>query len=168
MEKRELGLVEIKARIAAKRVALGLATFKRTPTRPAQLGDLPCVFMLEGVDDIFKRASRNQFGYPLHRSLEVVIELVVNKTITTDIKNLFRDLRKSTFTIIDSDPVEYSPIVADNVFIRESRTEGPIGYGLPDIRSGRRRFHRRRGNGPVYLPPYCGLPRKRQPGTGRS
>lgn len=133
MENRELGLLEIKERIKVARTALGLKTFKRTPTRPSQLGDLPCVFMLEGTDVIFKRASRGALGYPAHRSLEVIIELVVNKTVTTDIKGLFKDLRKAVFTLRGSDPEEYTPVVAKDTFIQENRTEGPLGYGLPDI-----------------------------------
>lgn len=137
MENRELGLLEIKARIKADRVALGIESFKRTPTRPSMPEDLPCVFMLEGDDIIFKRASRNKLGYPAQRSLEVTIELVVNKKATPDIKSLFKELRKTVFKIRDTDPAEYSPIIADNVFINENRTEGPKGYGLPDIKAMR-------------------------------
>ena len=133
MENRELGLLEIKARIKADRTTLGLTSFKRTPTRPSAPKDTPCVFMLEGIDNIFKRASRNKTGYPAQRSLEVTIELVVNKK-DTDIKPLFLDLRKTVFKIIGSDPPVYNPIVADDVFINENRTEGPVGYGLPDIK----------------------------------
>lgn len=134
MENRELGLLEIKARIKSDRVTLGLTSFKRTPTRPSSDEDLPCVFMLEGIDTIFKRASRNKLGYPAQRSLEVTIELVVSKIATPDIKSLFLELRKTVFKVRDTDPVVYSPIIADNVFINENRTEGPIGYGLPDIK----------------------------------
>jgi len=133
MENRELGLLEVKARIKEDRVALGLTTFKRAPTRPATLEDLPCVFMLEGADNIFKRSSRGALGYPARRSLEVIIELVVNKT-ATDIKSVYRELRKSVFKVRGSDPVKYNPRVADDTFINENRTEGPIGYGLPDIK----------------------------------
>jgi hypothetical protein len=89
--------------------------------------------MLEGDDNIFKRASRNKLGYPAQRSLEVVIELVVNKTVT-DIKALYPELRKAVFKVRNSDPAVYSPIIADNVFINENRAEGPAGYGLPDIK----------------------------------
>ena len=134
MDNRELGLLEIKARIAAERTALGLQSFKRTPTRPSTIEDCPCVFMLEGVDNIFKRASRNQFGYPCQRVLEVVIELVVNKKETPNIKALFLELRKAVFKEVDSDPAIYNANVAENVFINENRSEGPVGYGLPDIK----------------------------------
>lgn len=134
MENRELGLLEIKERIKADRTALGLVSFKRTPTRPSEIGDLPCVFMLEGIDNIFKRASRNKTGYPAQRSLEVIIELVVDKNKTADIKSLFLELRKTVFKVKGSNPPEYNPIVAENVFFNENRTEGPVGYGLPDIK----------------------------------
>ena len=137
MYNREAGLLEIKARISAEREQMGLKSFKRTPTRPAQSKDCPCIFMLEGVDDIIKRGSRNQFGYPAQRNLEVIIELVVNKKETPNIKNLFLELRKSVFKIIDSNPAQYTAKIAENVFINESRTEGPIGYGLPDMKTMR-------------------------------
>lgn len=137
MENRELGLLEIKARIKADRTSLGLSSFKRTPTDPLNSEDLPCVVMLEGTDNIFKRASRNKLGYPAQRDLEVIVELVVNKVDTPDIKALFRELRKTVFKVRndnpDAEPV-YSPIIADDVFINENRTEGPVGYGLPDIK----------------------------------
>lgn len=137
MENKELGLLEIKARIKADRAALGIASFKRTPTRPSTPDDLPCVFMLEGDDNIIKRASRNQLGYPSKRVLEVTIELVVNKVATPDIKGLLLELRKTVFKIRGTDPVEYSPRIAENVFINENRQEGPTGYGLPDINAMR-------------------------------
>ncbi|MCP3683859.1 MAG: hypothetical protein GY861_14335 [bacterium] len=137
MENREAGLLEIKARIAASRTTLGITSFKRTPTRPSTLKDLPCVFMLEGDDIILKRASRSKTGYPAKRALEVTIELVVNKKDTTDIKTLFLALRKTVFMVIGSDPQTFNPIVADGVFINENRTEGPMGYGLPDIKAMR-------------------------------
>jgi hypothetical protein len=137
MENREAGLLEIKARIKAKRTNLGIVSFKRTPTRPSGDDDLPCIFMLEGTDVIFKRASRNRLGYPAQRNLEVIIELVVNKIATPDIKSLYLNVRKTVFKVIDSDPPVYNSIVADNVFINENRTEGPMGYGLPDIQAMR-------------------------------
>lgn len=132
MDNREEGLIEIYERIKAKRLELGLVSFKRTPTSPSELDDLPCVFMTEGIDPIRKHSNRNASGYPAQRVLEVELELVVNKTITP-IKNLAMDLRKAVFTVKNSNPEEYSVRVAENVFIQENRTEGPIGYGLPDI-----------------------------------
>jgi len=138
MENRELGLLEIKARIKADRTSLGLKTFKRTPTDPLKSEDLPCVILLEGTDNIFKRASRNKLGYPAQRDLETIVELVVNKVDTPDIKALFLELRKTIFKVRnENDPnaePTYSSIIADDVFINENRTEGPVGYGLPDIK----------------------------------
>lgn len=134
-DNRETGLLEIYERIKADRVALGLQSFKRTPTEPSQFDDLPCVFMLEGPDNIFKRSSRGKLGYPAQRILELEIELVVNKVNTPNIKSLFYDLRRTVFKVRkDDEEIEYSPIIADDVFINENRQEGPIGYGLPDIK----------------------------------
>lgn len=134
MENRELGLLEIFNRVKAERTALGLVSFKRTPTRPSEIDQCPCVFMIEGTDVIAKHSTRNILGYPCQRILDVSLELVVDKRQTPDIKALMRELRKSVFKVIDSDPPEYSGVFADNLFIRENRMEGPIGYGLPDIK----------------------------------
>ena len=134
MEKRELGLLEIKERIKADRVSLGITSFKRTPTRPSKSEDLPCIFMLEGIDEIIKRTSRGKLGYPYNRVLEVTLELVVDKNVTPDIKSVFNELRKTVFKTRGSDPAVYGPELLDGVSIFENRAEGPIGYGLPDIK----------------------------------
>ena len=137
MENRELGLQELYERVKADRTILGLESFKRTPTNPSQFEDLPCVFMLEGVDSIIKPASRGKLVYPAHRALEVTIELVISKIATPDIMGLFLKLRKTVFKVRNENPdaeVEYNPILAPDACIYENRTEGPIGYGLPDIK----------------------------------
>jgi hypothetical protein len=134
MENRELGLLEIFNRVKAERDSLGLVSFKRTPTRPSQINQCPCVFMLEGIDVIFKHADRDPLGYPARRVLDVSLELVVDKRETPDIKLMMHNLRKAVFKVIGSDPPEYSGRFADNLHIRENRMEGPIGYGLPDIK----------------------------------
>jgi len=134
MENRELGLLEIYNRIKAEREALGLVSFKRTPTRPSEIDQCPCVFMIEGIDSVIKHSTRDNLGYPALREMDVSLELVVNKRETPNIKLLMADLRRAIFKVIDSDPPIYSGIFADNLFIRENRMEGPIGYGLPDIK----------------------------------
>ena len=124
MINREDGLVEIYNRIKAERVTLGLQAFKRTPTKPIDESYLPCIFMIEGVDDIVTPSARTGTGYPCKRNLEVTLEIVTDKD--TNIKQLYTDVRSVVFT--------GGVIVADNnTFIREIRTEGPTGYGLPDV-----------------------------------
>jgi hypothetical protein len=131
MINREEALVQIYDRIKENRTILGLKSFKRTPTEPIIQADLPCIFMHEENDIIISHSARGGSGYPAKRVLEVVLELVVDKN--TDIKLLYRNVRDVVFTVIGSDPKEYSAIVATNAFINENRTEGPTGYGLPDI-----------------------------------
>lgn len=131
MINRELGLDEIYERIKARRDVIGVKTFKRTPTSPIQDSDMPCIFMLEEIDNVIKQSNRGNTGYPVRRVLEVVLELVTTKS--TDIKTMYRTMRKSVFSIIGSDPFIYNARIVDSVFIAENRTEGPIGYGLPDI-----------------------------------
>ena len=132
MDNRETGLQVIFERIQAKRHALGLVSFKRTPTSPSEIEDLPCVFMIEGTDQIQKPSSRGHLGYPAQRLFEVTLELVVNKRVS-NVRELAKALRKVVFTEKDSDPEVYSAILGDQMFLQEDRTEGPIGYGLPDI-----------------------------------
>jgi len=137
MINKENGLLEIYERIKADRILLGIKTFKRTPTSPVELPDLPCVFMLEDIDNIVKSSSRRHFGYPCQRAAEIPIELIVSKSV--DIKTLFLNLRKTIFRDRSSTVIEpiYNAIIANNVFIQENRTEGPTGYGLPDIKAMR-------------------------------
>lgn len=131
MKNREDALVEIYNRIKSKRVSLGIKTFKRTPTEPIVQENLPCIFMLEELDTVITHSKRNATGYPARRVLEVVLELVTDKD--TNIKTLYRDLRSTIFTVQDSDPPVYTPKLANESFINENRTEGPTGYGLPDV-----------------------------------
>jgi hypothetical protein len=133
MENRELGLTEMYERIKLVKTSLGLVSFKRTPTVSSQLGDLPCLYMIEGPDRIIQKSSRSKTGYPAKRVMEVSFDYVLSKRGPLDIKSLYLNLRQAIFRVRNSDPVEYSPIIADNVFIEENRTEGPTGYGLPDI-----------------------------------
>jgi hypothetical protein len=58
--------------------------------------------------------------------LEVTLEIVSGRD--ADIKSLYRKVRSAVF---DGGVV----VADDNTFIREIRTEGPVGYGLPDVTS---------------------------------
>ena len=128
-DNRELGLLEIYERIKTNRSALGINTFKRIPTRPVQESDLTCVLMIEGNDIIVKKSSRSTTGYPASRLLEVTIEVIAKKEI--DVRTITRNLRSVIFTDrITGNP---SSIIAKNVFINENRTEGPMGFGMPNV-----------------------------------
>ena len=134
MDNREDALLEIYERIKAKRTSLGLTSFKRTPTEPIVAKDMPCVFMLEGPDNIIEYSARDSMGYPVRRTLEVTLELVTSKDV--NIKTKLRDLRKAVFAERDTDPFVYNPRLVpkgQTGFIQENRTEGPSGYGLQDI-----------------------------------
>ena len=125
MKRREEGTLEIHNRILQNRVALGLKGLKRTPTRPADEKFLPCVFINEGKDEITRPSARSSTGYPCRRVLEVHIEIIGYKS-SSDIKALYRAVRSTIFNggVVVAD---------DNTMINEIRTEGPTGYGLPDI-----------------------------------
>lgn len=129
MERRENGLVEIFARLYNARNTLGLKFCKRMPTKPVQpnVDTVPGIYMVEGEDSVSERNSRNPFGYPARRNLEVVLEIIA--PLDSDIKALYRAVRK---TVLGG-----SVNVADDSFIRESRTEGPAGYEVPDLQGMR-------------------------------
>ena len=134
MINREVGLLEIYERLKEDRVALGLKAFRRNPTTPLEEEDLPAIFMSEGTDQITKHSGRTTVGYPAQRVLEVILEVVASKDV--DIKQLFIDVRRTVFKIKGtdgSDPSHFSSVIATNLFFNENRTEGPTGYGLPDI-----------------------------------
>lgn len=124
MQLREQGLNEVYQRVKEQRITLGLKAFKRTPTTPIDDKYLPAIFMDEGIDEVTVSSERNPTGYPMRRVLEIIIELVVLKS-ETDIKQLYIDVRKAVFN--------GGVVVADNTIIKEIRTEGPNGYGLPNI-----------------------------------
>lgn len=136
MTNREDGLVEIYERIKARRSELNLITFKRTPTTPIRKEKLPCIFMSEDVDNVIEHSKRNKTGYPARRVLEVSLEIIVSKDV--DIKQLYFDVRRAVFmdkeaVWADNAPISFTPVLAKNIFINENRTEGPTGYGLPDV-----------------------------------
>ena len=125
MENRELGLLEIVERIKAAKTAgtISIKTFKRNPTSGVEAKDLPCIFMLEDVDKIVEYSGRSSNGYPAKRSLEIILEMITDDSV--DIRTLYRKVRASVFSA--------GVQVAEGVFIKETRTEGPTGYNIPDI-----------------------------------
>jgi len=129
MIRREAALDEIAARVTDAKNALGLLGFRRTPTRPIDEKYLPCIFMIEGDDEITDPSARTATGYGAKRVLELNIEIVAHKS-STDIKQLYRDVR----SVVLRPNERGGNVMADgSTFIVEKRTEGPIGYGLPDI-----------------------------------
>jgi len=136
MIKKEAALLEIKSRIKTVKDSLGLVTFVRTPTVPVDAQEMPAIFMIEGVDHITKYGSRKPTGYPAKRVAEVVIELITSKKDSdgndVDIKSMYRTVR-STIMINVNPLLKEDGSPDPTVFIREARTEGPSGYGLPDV-----------------------------------
>jgi len=130
---RENALIEIYERIKENRDALGLKAFKRTPTAPIREEMLPCIFMSEDVDNIIEHSKRTKHGYPARRVLEVNLEIITSRGM--DIKSLYNAVRRVVFTERGGDPNTpiYNSVIAENTFINENRTEGPTGYGLPDV-----------------------------------
>lgn len=122
---REQALLELKARVVALKSTIGLKSFERTPSTPVDGKYLPCVYMHEGIDSVETNSSRGVFGFPRRRTLEVEFEVIVNKQ-EVDIKSTMRNVRSAVF---GSTPA----LAGGKVSIQEIRTEGPTGYGLPDV-----------------------------------
>lgn len=136
MQNRNLGLAEIKTRLAAAYTGIGLKTFKQNPSAPAEIGELPCLFMIEGTDRIQKYSSRGSTGFPATRHMEVILDIVVStkKAPIVDIKTLHSNVRKTVFKTVAG---VLDTKIAPNTYFVEDRTEGPFNYGLPDINAMR-------------------------------
>jgi len=126
MEFRELSIVEVERRVKDARESMGLTTCKRIPTSAITSSHCPAVLIIEGEDLVVKKASRTNSIYPARRNLELVLEIIT--ILGYDIKKLYRDVRSV---------ILQNPVVAENCFIEEIRTEGPNGYDLPDIQGMR-------------------------------
>lgn len=120
---------EMKSRIAEIRVDAGLKTFIEVPTEAAKIEQLPVCNMVYGVDRIIKRSSRSaspsRAGMPNMRSAEIMFELVAPKS--ANVVEICKKVRDAVLADIH-------PIVGDpSTYIEEERTEGPVGYGLPNV-----------------------------------
>jgi hypothetical protein len=120
MELREQGLIELKSRVAAAKVTLGLKTFRRHPGKGVTLAECPAVFMSEGMDRFTGKSDRTPLGYPARRELEVTFDILVPEGHPVDIHLLFRQVRSVIFA--------NHLVVPKETFIQELRAHGPYGY----------------------------------------
>jgi hypothetical protein len=133
MKKRIDGCIGVYERIKAARTEIGLKSFVEVPTSQAKVEQMPICFMNYGIDDIIKRSSRTvtptRKGEENTRSLEIIFQIVAPKGTTIGI---FRKLRKEIFK--DIYPLLKEDLTIDtSVYIFEERSEGPYGYGIPDV-----------------------------------
>lgn len=131
MKKRVLAVAEIKKRIADVRVALGIKTFRQNVSTPLKQEELNVVLLLEGIDEVVEKSARGARGLPYKRLLEVILEIIILKTPTSDIYKICHDLRE--VVLVDPFPVKVGGKADATTFISELRVEGPSGYGLPDV-----------------------------------
>jgi hypothetical protein len=129
MSKKKDAAAEIKKRIQAIRVACGLKTFIEVPTEAAKVEQLPVCNMVYGVDKIVKRSSRSaspsRASIPNVRAAEIMLELIASKSSNvTEITKQVRDA-----VLADIHPIAGDP----STYMEEDRTEGPVGYGLPNV-----------------------------------
>lgn len=84
--------------------------------------------MIESLDEIVKRNSRSANG-PHRRLCEIVLEIIAEKDdngMPDTIKSIFRQVRSAVLSNIH--PLSD----VKSVFMQEARTEGPMGYGIPN------------------------------------
>jgi len=122
VESREIGLQILYNRVKDNRSALGIKTFKRTPTAPVKADNLLCVFMLEGEDQVIKPSTRSAAGYPAQRVVEIVFEIIALGSF--DIRAFYTQFRNIVLSEV---------VLAPDCFIRETGTNGPRGYGQPNV-----------------------------------
>lgn len=131
MIKRVLAMAEIKERIEAARVALGIKTFHQNLQRGLKGDELTALCVSEGADEIVKRTSRNPRGLPQDRFVEIIIDLVAVKSELPDIRKRIIDTRE--VILVDIYPVKFEGVNDTTTFLSELRIEGPFGYGLPNV-----------------------------------
>jgi len=133
MKRRVAACQEIFERIKSKKEEIGLKTFRKTPTDNAKVEEMPICFMLYGTDEIIKRSSRSATRSAERgntRSVEIILELIAHKS--DDVQEIFEKVRNAV--LVDAHPLkDLSGRVDPTTFMVEDRTEGPAGYGLPDV-----------------------------------
>jgi len=132
MEQRFVAMQEIKDRFYEKKNDLGLLYLKDTPSGEIDPDQTPAILLTSGTDSIGKYSNRSDHGYPAQRILEVSIEAIINSR-DIDVVDFFKNVRKTAFIGRGTNPEIVDIQVADGVFIRENRSEGPFGYGLPNM-----------------------------------
>ena len=120
---------EIKRRISEIRVDAGLKTFVEVPTEQAKIEQLPLCNMVYGVDKIVKKSSRSaspsRAGMPNIRSAEIILEMIAPKS--ANVSEICKKVRDAV--LVDIHPITGDPLT----YMEEDRTEGPVGYGLPNV-----------------------------------
>lgn len=129
MNQKDESILEIKARIVAVKDTAGLNKFRYAPTQAIELDDCPACVLIEGIDEIVKRSSRTAQGIKDTRLSEIIIEIIAEKDsnqMPDTIKSIFRQVKAAVLADIHPVPTQKS------VFMIEARTEGPMGYGIPN------------------------------------
>lgn len=124
MQKRKEILDVLIERIKQNRSTLHVKTLKHNPTSPFISTDLPGVFLYEGVDNILKYSSGTPLGYPVFRECEITLEIITDSRY--DLLTMYRGVRS---VVLNSD----LPSLQKGSLLREKFSEGPTGYGVPDV-----------------------------------
>jgi hypothetical protein len=130
--RRTLACNEIYNRIKTNRVAIGLKSFKKVATTQAKIEEAPICFMSYGEDAIIKRSSRSISPFGCTRSLEIFLEFVCHEDV--NIEEICAKIR--TYVLSDPNPIySLTGVVDKTTYMMEDRTEGPKGYGLPEVQA---------------------------------
>jgi len=120
---RELGMTELEKRCKPLINSIPLKKVLRLPDRQIDSSDMPCILIMEGEDKINKRSSRGFLGYPLMRSLSVIVECWDHSSGNVE------NIKKEALEAIQFN----SGVLIDQVLIREEKTIGPFNLGVPRI-----------------------------------
>lgn len=123
MINRENGLIEVENRLLPLMGTYPLVYFQRSPARTVGVDDMPCLLILEQDDEIIKRTSRTNIGYPVYRTLEVIVE--VWDLESGDVRDL-RDQVVGLLFVNDG-------VLSEGTIVRETKTLGPFNLGIPDV-----------------------------------
>jgi len=123
MENRELGIEALENRLKPIFTLMGLKLFKRNIDFQVTEKHMPCLLIQEGEDNIIKEVSRTYTGYPLIRSLDIIVE--VWEMSSVKVKELRKEVILHAF--------DGGPTLLQGVMFKESQTIGPFNQGIPGV-----------------------------------
>lgn len=125
MENRVLGLERVYALLVPLFKSYPLEFFGFSPDYTIDQIKLPAVIILEGADEITKRASRGYLGYPAKRELEIIVECWDSSL--QGCRDLYQQVRSILL-------VNEGVLIPSSVVVREIRAVGPFNLDLPAIK----------------------------------
>lgn len=128
MENRILGVTEIYDRLKPLFVSYPIKFLAISPDYKLEKITVPSVIILEGTDEIIKRANRNYLGYPAYRQLEVIVECW--ESTLDGVRSLYQAARN---VVLASEGI----LLTKEIIVREAKAVGPFNLDIPGVKGMR-------------------------------